>query len=290
MIKAEFIEEQAVEINEKNAPKDVQDKMRQMDALLKGVDLDQPGESQGESQEEKTDESPTQTDRENEPVEQESTTETVQQQDESPEKRDDDEPFFASEDYDKKVRIDGEEITLSALKDEAVKARAEQTQLIERENQLMQQYDALINFTNLLPDITPEQQTALANLQAIRQDQEYNMLVHAIPDWKDRTTFVNDKKAMLETLAQYGVNEAELDQVQDHRILKLAYDYDRLVRRLNTAKEQHKVTVKKTQPKPNKNKRAVKAKPDKNPVKPLRHDNVTDTVSKINALLAQQET
>ena len=62
----------------------------------------------------------------------------------------------------------------------------------------------------------------------------------AIPEWRDKETAERERSQINEFLRGYGFSKAELSQVYDHRLLKLARDSQRNQDKLRTAAEQAK--------------------------------------------------
>lgn len=60
----------------------------------------------------------------------------------------------------------------------------------------------------------------------------------AIPEWRDQETAERDRSEINDYLRGYGFSDAELAQVYDHRLLKLARDSQRNQNKLRTAAEQ----------------------------------------------------
>jgi len=86
-------------------------------------------------------------------------------------------------------------------------------------------------------------------MQAVEQGykaKQNQMLIHAIPDWTNQRIFMDDKASMMNTLQGYGVSEADLDSVTDHRIIKIVYDYNRLLNRVNKAAKANKAAQSKS--------------------------------------------
>ncbi len=142
-------------------------------------------------------------------------------------------------DYDLKMEVPMpygmESMTLGKMKDEISTMHQRESSVIEKENVLLRDRN---EFESLVQEIGPLPPQVIEQLQQKRQAslvRENQLMLEAIPEWKDTKIFTQDRSRMLETASQYGYNEADLDAIGDHRLVKLVRDYAALKVRLEKA-------------------------------------------------------
>lgn len=140
---------------------------------------------------------------------------------------------------------DEESLTVGELKDQVLEHRRTVQSVVDRENDVMRQFDHLMTIKNNMPQMTSEQLQAVNEFQLVHTRKERAMLLTAIPDWSNQQTFEADRSSMVSMLQDYGITEGDLSAVTDHRLIKLAYDFDRLKKRLSTASQSNKDALKK---------------------------------------------
>ncbi|MCK4866464.1 MAG: hypothetical protein KAT39_00335, partial [Alphaproteobacteria bacterium] len=93
----------------------------------------------------------------------------------------------------------------------------------------------LARVVELLPHVPPEliEQAQVAQLQ--HAERERLSLLSVKPEWRDDSVFSAAKDDMLEAIAPYGFSRGDIDQVSDHRLTKLLYDFAMLRQRVDRA-------------------------------------------------------
>jgi predicted DNA-binding protein YlxM (UPF0122 family) len=149
--------------------------------------------------------------------------------------------------------VNGEKITLGELKDRVQAQQKAQTDFIDRENQVMRQYEEIQQLTQQLNIVPPEVvQQAQAKLQE-NVKQEFQLMLNAIPQWKDAVEFTKGRDAIYDLAKSYGL-ERDIGKVVDHRVIKMLFDFSRLRGDIQTAKEQVKPIRQASDPKAKPNK------------------------------------
>jgi len=150
--------------------------------------------------------------------------------------------------YQVEIPLGGEDgnFTLGEVKDQVRELRSitSQREILSQdqtsnENAKLVARQELQTVVAMLGDsISPELlEHARAQLRSEIQ-RERGLIFEAIPEWQDQETAERDRTAINEFLRGYGFSDAELAQVYDHRLLKLARDSQRNQNKLRTAAEQ----------------------------------------------------
>jgi len=150
---------------------------------------------------------------------------------------------------------DGREpVTLGQLKDnyqDAERLADERTALDDERSALsveaMRTRDEISRIASYLPDVPPELMQAVQEQHREHLTQEYNALLNAVPEWKDKAQHLADREAMISHLQGYGFRPTDLDNVLDHRLLK--YVRDNMQRDQRIAKAKESAVLHKTAPK-----------------------------------------
>ncbi len=182
-----------------------------------------------------------------------------------------------------------ETTTVGELKNEVLEARAATQKMVDRENDVMQQFNHLMTLKESMPELNNDQVNAINQMQAMQRQKQSAMLIKAIPDWSNERTFTEDKASMVTMLGSYGISEGDLDAVVDHRLIKLAYDYNRLKNRIAKASHVNQQAVQQTKG-AKKTRVVTKGKGHKKPAQqttPARDNlggNMSDQMNEIEAL------
>lgn len=126
---------------------------------------------------------------------------------------------------------DGTTMTLSELKDLAVKGKTIDTYSAQREkdyNELMVQRkevtDVMQNLSNE-GKLTEETINKVRELNNQRLASEMKLLLKALPEWESQSIREREVKQIGEYVRQYGLSNSEVDSlVTDHRLMKLIRD------------------------------------------------------------------
>lgn len=133
-------------------------------------------------------------------------------------------------DYDLDIPMpDGREsMSLGAMKDRVTELERSESQMIERENNLMRQQDEINMLMNQVGELPPELRQQASQKQQQHMAKERDAMLKAIPEWSDRETYDRDRVGIVEVGKQYGFSELEIGQIMDHRVVKFMRDYSRL--------------------------------------------------------------
>jgi len=140
-----------------------------------------------------------------------------------------------------------ESMTLSELKDKASNMHMEVKKVQEQENELMVQRQEINAIMTAMGDIPPEINQALKNQHQALLRRENQLLIEAVPEWKDMTTFDSDRQSMETLTNSYGFSEQEFNHVADHRLVKMIRDFSLLKLKLEKA-DPKKIQAKKQKP------------------------------------------
>jgi hypothetical protein len=147
--------------------------------------------------------------------------------------------------YDVEVRLagDAEPVKLGEVKDRLQSVDKDRAQLIEDrqayENaRLKEQGELAALLDEIGPNITPETVARAKQAREALVASEHEKLMGVMPDWKDKDNWSRDKGSMVEFVSEYGFNEAEFDNVLDHRLIKLLHDSATNARTLKAANKQ----------------------------------------------------
>lgn len=132
--------------------------------------------------------------------------------------------------------VNGEPLSIGQLKDAYQASQRFDAAIIERENSIMKQLDELSNLSQYLDVVPPEvKERAVAEMKQVVRD-EFNLMIDAIPQWKDAVEFSKGKNAVYELAQEYGI-EKDLGKVTNHKVIKLLYDFARIKEGIAAAKE-----------------------------------------------------
>ena len=133
--------------------------------------------------------------------------------------------------YDLEIPMpDGREaMKLGELKDKVVELSRTEQQLIERENAIMRERDELTAIMQQVKpeEIPPQVQQKMAEHQTQHLQREHEAMLAAIPEMAEKTGFDKVRESVGRVFEQYGAGDV-VNQVMDHRLVKMAYDLDRL--------------------------------------------------------------
>jgi len=126
---------------------------------------------------------------------------------------------------------DGSTMTLSELKDLAVKGKSIDSHTERRDkdyNELMVQRREVETIAQKLAN---EGKLSEATIQEVKEQynqrmaSEMKLLLKALPDWENQSIRTKEVKQVAEYARQYGISSQELDAlVTDHRLMKLIRD------------------------------------------------------------------
>lgn len=221
----------------------IDDVMDAVDDLFKGDDLDNPGVGTTEpieAQETALDE----------PLEHLDGMEgDLDAIDETEESQETEEPDEVNIDYELEVPMpDGQEpIKLGALKDKVVRLERLETDMIDRENELMVKQDEFAKVMNMMGGEIPDGVKAeMSKRQQVHLEREHDAMMRTIPSWKDKTEFEAGRKQVVEVASMYGFSADEMGKIADHRVIKILLDHSKLLGDRKKAQE----TVTKLRKKP----------------------------------------
>lgn len=140
-----------------------------------------------------------------------------------------------SELYGLKVKTgDGSELSVEQLKD-AHKASAEVERLRGEVTKGRAELEAdrirnERNLSELLGSIRPDRVDPELRATWQKQQQEYlsrerESMLRTIPEWVDSAVIASDRAQMLDAISPYGFTTADLENVTDHRLLRLVRDF-----------------------------------------------------------------
>ena len=130
----------------------------------------------------------------------------------------------------------GDAITLGELKDAGIRARTideEVETLADQRNSFtndqMKSRSELQNIVSMLPDGIPPELVQAANFQRQQAVQRERVsLLETLPDWQDSAVEEIARGAISDNLKQYGFQQIEIDNMLDHRLVKLMHDFTRM--------------------------------------------------------------
>lgn len=157
-----------------------------------------------------------------------------------PDAEEEEQPVEEQLDYSKEVpMVNGEKVTIGALKD-AYQAHSKQTaDLVDRENDLLRKSEELNHLAQFLGAVPPE---LIEKANAVQQEtvkREFTQMLDAIPQWKNAVEFDKGREAIYDLAKSYGL-ERDISKVVDHRVIKMLYDFSRLKTGIRTAKDEVK--------------------------------------------------
>lgn len=145
---------------------------------------------------------------------------------------------------------DGVKATLGELKDayqesgviDRQEIEEERTQILlerqQKENDVLVAQQELANIVGLLGDqVNPQivERARAARADYIRGERE--KLLQVLPQWRDPEVLTHDRQKIGELLTSRGFSEAEIANVSDHRLLKLAKDFADITDRVRKAED-----------------------------------------------------
>ena len=150
-----------------------------------------------------------------------------------------DEEPAAEIDYDQIVPMpDGRDpIKLGELKDKLVDYERKDAELIERENRIMAQQAEVQQLMAAQGEIPPAMREEAGKRQAAYIQQQHQLMVEAIPEMQTRDGFARVRDQIMPVFEEYGVSADEAGQINDHRLIKIAYDMARLKGKITKAAE-----------------------------------------------------
>lgn len=195
-----------------------------------------------------------------------------------------DEPVVAEKpdiDYDLEIPMpDGREpMKLGELKDKIVENERTRSELDAARADIMQEKQLMAQFAAQVGEIPPALREQMGQKHQQYLEQQHQMMLQAIPEWKDSDRFQNDKPRLFEAGRSLGYSEAELSQIADARLvlaLKTLADY-----REREAKAPEKVVKK---PVATKSKQAA-YKPKDAPTKVKNPQDLVGNLGEIDKLL-----
>jgi len=156
--------------------------------------------------------------------------------------------------YEQEVNMpDGmDAMTVGQLKDRVYEIRNIEQQLEKQTNQNMVDRDELSKFVNLIGiDNLPQEAQNQLKLRSQQQLQRENdLMLQAIPQWKDMNTFKSDRAEMLSLVSDYGMSEKAFDGITNHTHIKMILDFASLKARVHKAEQTLEVTKTKSKSKP----------------------------------------
>lgn len=141
------------------------------------------------------------------------------------------------------LTVDGEResLTLGELKDRYVDLSHRESGIRKREAELANELGRLSRITAELEHnsgpLSPEQREQVGGLQAERVQREAQLMLEAIPEWRDTARFQEDRAEIVQMMAPYGVTEDVINSVTDHRIALLYKHMLDMTRRIERAEK-----------------------------------------------------
>ena len=130
---------------------------------------------------------------------------------------------------------DGSKVTLGALKDAYQDSQKQLLDLQARENALMEKYSEVNELTQYT-QLPPEQQEKIKAQQQRYLEQQHELMLEAIPAFRDQAAFTTAKAGITALAAEYGITQL-VGQVTDHRVVKLLHDFATLRNGIRSAKD-----------------------------------------------------
>lgn len=164
-------------------------------------------------------------------------------------------------DYTQKVKMpDGmDEMTIGELKDRVYDIRNQEAQIEKQTNANMVTQDRLRSIVDAVGlDNMPQQaQNLIKQRTQEHLSREQDLMLTAIPQWKDATTFQTDRAEMLSLVSEYGMSEREFNGITDHKAIKMILDFTNSRVRTKAAELKLTPSKGKGKPKPKVNKAKV---------------------------------
>lgn len=136
-------------------------------------------------------------------------------------------------DYAQEVPLsNGEKLSIGALKDFYQGYAQKELAMVERENQVMTQYQELQEMTQYL-QLPEEARQVIAQRQTDYLREQHGLMLQAIPEWKEQAVFEQARGQIFALGKEYGV---DLSHVADHRVVKMLNDYAKLRSSIRQAK------------------------------------------------------
>ena len=168
---------------------------------------------------------------------------------EEPEKAEDTEPSEEPDqaekpDYDQEVEVplpNEQPMTVGQLKDAYLQFRNRETNMQRREAEIASEYGKLAQLdmemrVNNGP-LRPEQVEQVKQVHAMRVQRESEMMLDAIPEFKDAATLQSYREDMVRIMAPFGISEQEIAGTIDHRRIMFYKSHVDLVRRVEAAEK-----------------------------------------------------
>ena len=146
---------------------------------------------------------------------------------------------------------DGESLSLSEVKELAVKYRASEQEREEfadnktaTENRLLRQNNELQSYINeLLPHIPPDLGQRLEARDKQNMKEQYNQLFQILPDLAKPESMAAFQKDMLEHFEPYGISNVMIANIKDASVLKYVHDNIKMAKKLADLKNKKPVVV-----------------------------------------------
>ena len=206
-----------------------------------------------------------------------------QEEEEEQEDQDQDQETDQEEiDYTQEIPLStGEKVPLGKLKDAYQEQSARLLEVQTRENQIAQKTTHMKEMAEWLNVVPREhQERAAAEIQQ-QASQELDLLLDAIPSWKDKEGFNLGKKAVFDLANEYGIGEL-LAGINDHRAIKLLHDFQELRNTIAKAKKEVKPLKRKL---PGSKKKTPGSKTQSLVDKAKQTGNRSDQVAAVSALI-----
>lgn len=114
--------------------------------------------------------------------------------------------------------------------EDAGQAALYRQQLQEAKNEAIQKRTQILN----------EMQAKNQQTYVEQKNRDWQQILQVIPEWSDREVYTRDRADINLVGKNYGVSEAELQEMSDPRFNKLMYDYVQLLKKTNTAQAKAK--------------------------------------------------
>ena len=200
--------------------------------------------------------------------------------------------------YDLEIPMgDGEPMKLGMLKDLAaeagdVKLAREQIELkkLENDNEIMAARAEMGQIVSMLGgQVTPQLLERARSEMNLMAERERRATLDAIPEWKDPDTYAREREKITDHLRGYGISQAEISTIHDHRILKMVADATRDRMKIKGALE-NATTIRQAPGKPGStaNKQAAKAQDKAALIQRAKNGNTQSKTAAVSALLSRE--
>jgi hypothetical protein len=117
----------------------------------------------------------------------------------------------------------GEPVTIGALKDAYQQQEKRLVEVQQRETAILHRQQELSELARYVEQLPPELVQSVKAQQERYLREQYDLMVEAIPEWKDAAAFKSGRDAIVEMADEYGITDL-IQGVADHRLVKFLKD------------------------------------------------------------------